>query len=88
MTPSGPQSITIGTGDNRRILTAVFKLCDQVSMGPKLVADQSNERMREPISPPPAGQSESDEFQRRSDCSGAVGITGSIIVEFSERKSD
>jgi hypothetical protein len=38
---------------SRRMLTAVRRLWGQVSTPPMLVLDQSNERIRSPIAPPP-----------------------------------
>src|SRR3712207_2197209 len=49
--------MTIGTGDCRTMSRAVLRLCGQASIGPRLVADQSKERIRAPVSPPPAGKS-------------------------------
>jgi hypothetical protein len=43
----------IGNRDSIRMLTAVRKLCGHDSTGPTGVFDQSIERMRSPVSPPP-----------------------------------
>src|SRR5262245_55822543 len=42
------------------IETAVLRLCGQRSIGPTGVVDQSNARVRRPISPPPVSQSPPD----------------------------
>ena len=49
-----PHQTTIGWRDPRQMLTAVFRLCGHPAAGPKGVLDQSNARVRSPISPPPA----------------------------------
>jgi hypothetical protein len=37
-----------------RVRTSVLRLCGHVPTGPRAVFDQSKERVRSPISPPPA----------------------------------
>ncbi len=54
---SGPQHIHIAYRDVSMIRTVVLRLCGQISTGPSGVLDQSNERISEPIWPPPARQS-------------------------------
>src|SRR5262249_4604311 len=50
---SGPQKRTICARDGSRMLTALRRLCGQVSGGPSRVDDQSQARILAPISPPP-----------------------------------
>src|ERR1700761_351544 len=56
MMPSGPHRSTMGRGERSSIPTVVFRLCGHPEIGPKPVADQSRERIRTPISPPPKGK--------------------------------
>lgn len=49
--------MTIAKRDASIRLIAVLKLCGQVSTGPNGVFDQSCERIRAPISPPPERKS-------------------------------
>ena len=44
---------SMGKLEARQRLTVVRKLCGQVSMSPKGVVDQSFERIKSPIMPPP-----------------------------------
>ena len=53
----GPHQTNMGKREMRQMLTAISRLCGQLSTGPSDVLDQSNARMRSPISPPPARQS-------------------------------
>ena len=43
----------MGLREFKQVLTLVRKLCGQLSTAPSGVFDQSIERMRAPISPPP-----------------------------------
>src|ERR1700674_2784865 len=60
MTPSLPQSSTIGTGDRSRVSVTVFRLCGHAASGPRLVLDQSNCLISPPSSPPPVGNDPPD----------------------------
>jgi hypothetical protein len=51
MTPSLPHRVTIGTGDWRISPTVVLVTCDQFSIGPSGVIDQSFSAIRPPSSP-------------------------------------
>src|SRR5919205_350777 len=57
MVSSGPHQIRIGNREFKQILTEVRKLWGQPFTGPRGVWDQSFERIKAPISPPPARQS-------------------------------
>ncbi len=48
---------SIGKLEARQRLTVVRKLCGQVSIAPKGVADQSLERIKSPMMPPPVRKS-------------------------------
>jgi hypothetical protein len=54
MTPSVPQSVTIGTGDCRINATVLVSVFDHVSIGPTGEFDQSFDAMIFSTSPPPA----------------------------------
>src|ERR1700744_6140133 len=54
MTPSSPQSVTIGTGDCRINATVLVSVFDHVLIGPIGDVDQSFDAMIFATSPPPA----------------------------------
>src|SRR3954471_15874747 len=58
---SGPQAMYRGNPVSSRMLSAVRRLCGHPSTAPTAVRDQSIDRMRAPISPPPARGSVLDE---------------------------
>jgi hypothetical protein len=53
MTPSSPQSVTIGTGERRISAIALVRLAGQVSIGPSAVEAQSKFSIIPAASPPP-----------------------------------
>ncbi len=48
-----PQMTQIGRSEAKQMLTVVRRLCGHPSTGPSGVADQSIDRIKLPISPPP-----------------------------------
>src|SRR6266850_2443684 len=70
MMPSGPQSITIGTGEFRTSAAAVLRLWGQSAIGPSAVRAQSFSSMRGPISPAPANDSNNGSRIGVSEASG------------------
>src|SRR4051794_30117488 len=54
---SGPHAMYIGKPVSSRMLSAVRRLCGHADTGPTAVRDQSIDRIRPPISPPPRNTS-------------------------------
>ena|SRR5688572_32921352 len=64
-----------------QIETAVFKLCGQLAAGPTGLVDQSNARIRAPISPPPLKKLSSGVSDGSSGC--VVGVE--LMLRFYRR---
>src|SRR5690349_11380362 len=74
MTPSAPQSMTMGTGERNAMLMLVLRIGGQESMGPSDVCDQSNAAISSAIFPPPA----------RKPC----GVAPSIFIGFPKDRAE